>query len=101
MRPTFVLVLLVLLALAGRAVSAACCRVIRIDPETPVPVVRVCDPDTSGNCGTVLFEGAIAVGESRPVCGKGTIVLYQGYDATAGTYGPPTEARCDGGDVEL
>ena len=100
MRTAFVL-LLTVLPVYARTASAACCRVIRIDPETPIPVVRVCDPDASGNCGTVLFEGTMEVGVSHQVCGAGPVVMYQDYDASAGTYGPPTEARCDGGDVEL
>ncbi|MBI1815181.1 MAG: hypothetical protein HYR72_09400 [Deltaproteobacteria bacterium] len=89
------------LLFAARAVEAGCCRIIRIDPETPTPVVRVCEPDAAGACGTVLFEGSLALGESRTVCATGVTIGYQDVDATTGIYGPRTDARCDAADVEL
>ncbi len=87
-------------ALAVEA-HAGCCRVTRVDTQAPSGQVRVCAPDASGGCGTVLFEGSLALGDGREVCVAGQTVVYQEYDTTLGAYAPPTRAVCDGTDVEL
>ena len=94
--------LIALSVLGGPAVAAAgCCRVVRIDPAPITPLVRVCEPDTDGGCGTVLFEGALEAGAASTVCATGNFVVYQDADLATGGYGPTTQARCDGVDVQL
>lgn len=89
-----------LLVLAGAA-RAACCRVTRVDPQAPTGTVRVCEADANGSCGTVLFEGTLALGDVQNVCVAGQTVVYQEYDSALNAYAPPTQAVCDGADVEL
>jgi hypothetical protein len=80
---------------------AGCCRVVKVDPETPPVQVRVCEPQVSGECGNLLFLGTLALGESENVCSAAPTVVYQEYDDLLAAFGPPTVAVCDGGDVEL
>jgi hypothetical protein len=94
------LVLAFLWLLAAEA-HAGCCRVRRVDAQTPAGTVRVCEPDANGGCGTVLFAGTLAVGDSQTVCVPGQTVVYQEYDATTAGYGAAVSAVCAGGDVEL
>lgn len=93
--------MLALIALAASEVRAGCCRVRRVDPGTPTGTVRVCEPDGNGGCGTVLFEGTLALGDVQNICVSAQTVVYQEYDTTLSAYGPPTQAVCDGADVEL
>jgi hypothetical protein len=86
--------------LIGEA-RAGCCRVVKVDPETPPVQVRVCEPQASGECANVLFLGTLALGESENVCSAAPTVAYQEYDGGLAAFGPPTVAVCDGGDVEL
>jgi hypothetical protein len=92
---------LALVALLAAEVHAGCCRVIRVDAQTPTGTVRVCAPDGSGGCGTVLFEGALALGDAQNACVAGQTVVYQEYNTTLNAYAPPVQAVCNGTDVEL
>lgn len=78
-----------------------CCRIIKLDTETPPGAVRACEAADQGSCGAVLFEETLALGESREVCVAGDTVVYQEYDPELADFGPPVEALCQGGDVEL
>ena len=71
---------LTLVALLASEAHAGCCRVTRVDPITPTGTVRVCEPDGNGGCGTVLFEGTLALGDARNVCVAGQTLIYQEYD---------------------
>lgn len=86
---------------AATPAHAGCCRVTRIDPDSPAPNVRVCEPAAAGVCGAVLFEGALPLGGGHNVCAGGNTIVYQEYDASRAAYGPPTTAVCEGADVEL
>ena len=100
MRALAILAGLTFSLLAAEA-RAGCCRVIKVDPETPPVQVRVCEPQGSGECGNVLFLGTLALGESENVCSAAPTVVYEEYDDALAAFGPPTVAVCDGGDVEL
>jgi len=91
---------LIFVLVAGEA-RAGCCRVIKVDPETPPVQVRVCEPQGSGECGNLLFQGTLALGESENVCSAAPTVVYEEYDDVLAAFGPPTVALCDGGDVEF
>lgn len=78
-----------------------CCRVIKLDPETPPGAVRACEPGAQGSCGAVLFEETLALGESREVCVPADTLVYQEWDPELADFGAPVEAVCQGGDVEL
>jgi len=97
----FVFPFLTVTLLAGQDASAACCRLVKLDRETPSSQVRVCDPNPDGGCGRVLFAGTLALGETHSVCAGAGTLIYQEFDASLEAYGPFTEAVCDGGDVEL
>lgn len=84
----------------GPSAWAACCNLSKIDPETPLTLVRACEP-TLASCQTVIFEGTLAIGDSVNVCVSETEVVYQEYDDVLGSFGPETVAVCDGGDVEI
>ena len=100
MRALAILGGLIIVLVAGEA-RAGCCRVIKVDPETPPVQVRVCEPQGSGECENLLFLGTLALGESENVCSAAPTVVYQEYDGVLAAFGPPTVAICDGGDVEL
>ena len=95
----------VLLTFAGLSLVAAeawadCCRLVKIDPETPPATVRACTPDAAGGCGELLFEGTLALGQSQEVCSGGSTVSYVEYDDVLDAFGAAVEAICNG-DVEL
>jgi hypothetical protein len=46
-------------------------------------------------------EGTLALGDAHSVCVSAQTLVYQEYDTTLNAYGPPTQAVCDGADVEL
>ena len=83
-----------------RAAAAGCCRVARVDGDSPSVPIRICEADTDGQCDLVLFQGSLAVGDSQTVCSASATIVYQNDDGSGG-YGPPTQARCDGVDVEI
>ena len=93
--------LFLLTLLLAAPAYAGCCQLTRTDAETPTGTVRACEPDASGGCGTVLFEGVLALGDTQSVCTAGITLVYQEFDTTAGAYGPPTQAVCDGTEVQL
>jgi len=72
-----------------------------VDSETPAVTVRACEPDGSGACGTVLFEGPLALGEEAPLCSATDTIVYQEWDELLAAFAPPVEAVCEGGDVEI
>lgn len=95
------------LVLASPA-GASCCRVAKVDPETPSTLVQVCEPGESvdsgaeaGVCAGLLFSGTLALGESQEVCTDAPTVVYREWDALLDAFGPPVEARCGGRDVEI
>lgn len=81
--------------------GAACCRLVRVDAETAASPVRACENDGSDACGSVLFSGTLAVGESQEVCAAGDTIVYQEWDPALGTFAQPVTAVCAGGDVEI
>ena len=88
--------------LAALGARADCCRLIKVDAELPPVTLRACEIDASGGCGTVLFLGTLALGESREVCTNDPTILYQEYDDALAEFGPPIRAVCETGvDVEL
>ena len=98
--PTVVLSGLFVLVASGQA-RAGCCSLVKVDSETPTVTVRACEPDGSGACGNVLFEGALALGEEAPVCSATDTIVYQEWDDILAAFAPPVEAVCEGGDVEI
>ncbi len=82
------------------AAGAGCCQLVRIDPPAST-VLRVCEDDGTGHCGTVLFEGDLAQDASQAVCTADSTILYQEWDTTGASFDAPVVARCDGDDVEL
>lgn len=100
MRVLAVLACLIVTLLALEA-RAGCCRVIKVDSEMPPVQVRVCEPQGSGECGNLLFQGTLALGEFENVCSAAPTVVYEEWDDVLAGFGPPTVAICDGGDVEL
>ena len=95
------LLLTIATLLVASPAAGDCCRIIKLDAETPEGVVRACEPAEQGACGAVLFEQTLALGESREVCVAGDTVVYQEYDPELADFGAPVEAVCRGGDVEL
>ena len=100
MRRNAGLVALAVVLLAEGA-RAQCCRIVKIDAETPPAIVRVCEVGPQRSCGAVLFYGTFELGTDRNVCAAGSTIVYQELDPVGGVFGPSVEARCDGGDVEL
>jgi hypothetical protein len=100
MRSVLALWTLVLVLLAHNA-HAGCCNVAKVDPETPVVPVRVCEPDAEGGCASELFVGSIELGEVVPICAAGDTVVYQEWDVELADFASLVEAVCDGRDVEL
>ena len=98
--PTTVLTGVIVLLAAGQA-RAGCCRLVKVDAETPAVTVRACGPDGSGACGSVLFEGALALGEEAPLCSATDTIVYQEWDELLAAFAPAVEAVCAGGDVEI
>lgn len=90
------------IAVSGIAVAAraGCCQIVRIDPPEST-VLRVCEDDGTGHCGTVLFEGDLAQDASQAVCSEDSTILYQEWDTANASFDAPVVARCDGNDVEL
>jgi len=95
------------LAIAASAFLAAdvsfanCCDVVKVDPEIPISTLRVCSPDASGDCGSVLFEGPISLGQSVNVCVDGDMIVYQEWDATSLHFGALVTAVCEGFAVDF
>lgn len=81
--------------------SADCCRIVKVDAEIPSTQVRVCEPDATGGCGSVLLLRSFGVGESETVCSQTDAIVYSEFDAAIGAFGPFVGAVCAGGDVEL
>ena len=100
MRALAVLTGVIFFLVAGQA-RAGCCRVVKVDPETPAVSVRACEPDSSGGCGSVLFEGPLALGGEAAVCSATDTIVYQEWDELLAAFAPPVEAICEGGDVEI
>lgn len=91
-----------LLALVPSGARAACCQLAKVEAEPAMTHVRVCEPATSSGCATWIFEGDVTFGTPHEVCAAGEAITYQELDPAQGSYGPPTEARCEEGrDVEL
>jgi len=85
---------------AAEAAQAGCCMIRKLDELFPTVTLRVCEPNASGDCGSVLFAGALSVDEAHSVCSAGRTLLYQ--EAAPGEpFGPLVEAVCDGADVEI
>ncbi len=82
-------------------VRAGCCRIVKVDTETPSTLVRVCEAGGDGACGALIFQDTLAVGDDEAVCSASPTLVYQEWDATAGDFGSPVEAICEGGDVEI
>jgi len=80
---------------------AGCCRVVKVDELTPSTVLKVCEPDASGECGGLLFSGPLALGEWQEVCTESPTLVYAEWDPLIDAFGPPVEARCEGADVEI
>jgi hypothetical protein len=91
---------LIFVLAAGQA-RAGCCRLVKVDSEAPAVTVRACEPDGSGACGSVLFEGSLALGEEAPVCSATDTIVYQEWDELLAAFAPAVEAVCEGGDVEI
>lgn len=87
--------------LASTAARAACCDVVKVDPESPTTTVRVCAPDAAGGCGQLLFEGTLSIGESQNVCVSGDEIVYQEWDGALPGYATPTTAVCQDQPVEI
>lgn len=86
---------------AAPAVRAACCTLVKVDPETPAALVRVCKPTESGACAVLLFSGTLADGERHEVCTASPTIIYEEWDELLGGFGAPVEARCESRDVEI
>ena len=94
------LLLLGIAALTAEAAYAGCCTIRKLDELFPTVTLRVCEPNASGDCGSVLFTGALSVDDAHSVCSAGRTLLYQ--EAAPGEpFGPLVEAVCDGADVEI
>jgi hypothetical protein len=82
------------------AARAGCCQLVRVDPPEN-PMVRVCENDGAGGCGTVLFEGDLTANASQPVCTEGPTLVYQEWETASASFSAPVVARCEDADVEL
>ncbi len=80
--------------------SAECCRLIKVDSETPATAVRACVPDAQKDCGETLFVGILLLGGPQQVCSAESTIIYAEYDEGLEEFGPYVEADC-AGDVEL
>jgi hypothetical protein len=87
--------------LVSSAARAECCRVVKVDSETPDSTVRVCEVGPDRSCGALLYTGTLSLGASQNVCAEGSTIVYQELDPALGTYRDPVEAQCNGADVEL
>ena len=98
--PTAALTGVIVLFVGGQA-RAGCCRLVKVDSEAPAVTVRACEPDGSGACGNVLFEGSLALGDEASVCRATDTIVYQEWDELLAAFAPPVEAICERGDVEI
>jgi hypothetical protein len=86
---------------AAQAASAECCRLLKVDAETPPSQLRACEPDLAGECGALLFVGTLALGEEQAICASSDEIVYQEFDEALAAFQPPVRAICDDNDVEL
>ena len=86
---------------AAEEAVAGCCGLIKVDPESTSAHVRACDPDSSGVCDVILFEGTLLLGEDASVCSVSDTIIYEEFDEAIGVFGPPISARCDGDEIEF
>jgi hypothetical protein len=100
-RRTLLLWWILALSLGSAEANAGCCNVLKLDPTLPQIAVRVCEPDGTGACGAVLFEGELSIGQSQNVCAEAGTVVYQERAPEATEYDPSVTAVCDGADVEI
>ena len=87
----------VVLALASPTpASAGCCRLVKIDDETPVVPVRACASGGDASCPSPTFEETIEIGVYHDVCVATPSLVYQEWDPAAAAFAPGVEAVCDG-----
>ena len=90
------LVVAVVGALTPVSARAGCCVVRKLDPTVPTITLRVCEPNAAGECGSLLFAGPLALGESQSVCSQQATLVYQ-EAAPSEPFGPLVEAVCEPG----
>lgn len=79
---------------------AGCCNVVN-PAASPVEGVRVCEMNEAGGRDAVLFEGALAPGESMHVCSETDWIVVDEPDGSPDGRSAPRGEECDGADVEL
>ena len=92
---------LVLVIAHAPSAWAGCCRLIKVDDETPVVPVRACASGAGDECPSPTFEETLQLGVYHDVCVATPSLIYQEWDPDVSSFSPGVEATCDGGDVEL
>jgi hypothetical protein len=87
-------------SLLAETAHAGCCTLRKTDATLPTITLQVCEPNSAGECASLLFAGPLSIGESQSVCSAQPTLVYQ--EAAPGqSFGPLVEAVCDGADVEI
>jgi len=89
------LTLILCLFVIPRAADAACCQLVKIEPEPSVTRVRVCDLADGEDCAQPPYEGDIGFGAPVTVCTNSAEVTYRELDPASGAYSAAITARCD------
>jgi hypothetical protein len=82
------------LTLPGAA-SAACCRLVKVEPQPTQTHVRVCDESAGPACAQPHYDGNVRFGSPVNFCTDTDQVTYQELNSATGSYGAPISARCD------
>jgi hypothetical protein len=89
----------IVLAASAVEARAACCNVVAVGEAESV---RVCAMTEPGGCGTVLFEGELAVGQPLNVCSDSGYVKIERMASPADDPAGLLKAEaCEGADVEI
>jgi len=95
-------ILLLCLWSLPRVADAACCDLIKVEPDPSLTRVRVCDSADGADCAQPRYEGDVGFGAPVAVCTSAAGVIYRELDPLSGAYSAPITARCDDSiDVEL
>ena len=91
-----------LLSVLPGVADAACCKLIKVEPQPTQTSVRVCDLSAGPACAQPHYDGVVRFGSPVNLCSPSDQVTYQELDPATGSYGAPILARCDASiNVEL
>jgi len=89
------LILMICLCCLPRFADAACCQLVKVEPEPSMTRVRVCDSADGADCAQPSYEGDVGFGAPVAVCTSAASVTYRELDLGSGVYAAAITARCD------